>query len=263
MSAPPLDALEIQAAARLLAEGRAPEAVRRLEALTDAAPAYAAALVLLAKAYEADARADVALATWHRAHFLVPTSPLVRRERQRLLDLQARLPAAAAPAPAFAPALPPEAAPAPPDEGPPPTPPEGFYAAPEERPKGPEEVPAVEAPEADDAPPLALTPGGELADAHLALHAEAYEPEPPATPAPGPSGAWLDAPAPGEPAPDDAEPPTGVFAAAPEPPDAGMFLAEEEPRECCGREWLNQRHQTGNRRHCRSHPDGEQHVRQC
>jgi tetratricopeptide (TPR) repeat protein len=92
MSAPE-PGLEIQAAARLLAEGRATEAARGLEPLVEAAPAYAAALVLLARAYESNGREPESLAMWHRAHFLVPTSPLVRRERQRLLDAGVEAPA--------------------------------------------------------------------------------------------------------------------------------------------------------------------------
>jgi tetratricopeptide (TPR) repeat protein len=85
---PPADgpAIVVQVAARLLAEGRSGEAATRLEALAAAAPAYPAAHVLLARALEAEGRTDEALAAWHRAHFLVPNSPLVRRERQRLLE---------------------------------------------------------------------------------------------------------------------------------------------------------------------------------
>ncbi len=78
--------LEIQAAARLLADGNPADAARMLESLVAATPVYAAGLVLLARAYGEEGRLDDALEAWHRAHFLVPTSPLVRRERQRLLD---------------------------------------------------------------------------------------------------------------------------------------------------------------------------------
>lgn len=80
----------MQAAAQCLAAGDVTEAARRLEALVAAVPAYPAAHVLLAKAYEANGQTEAALAMWHRAHVLVPNSPLVRRERQRLLDAQVR-----------------------------------------------------------------------------------------------------------------------------------------------------------------------------
>lgn len=76
----------LQVAAGLIAAGRATEAARELNALVRAAPTYAAAYVLLAKAREATDDRVRALDAWHRAYFLVPSSPLVRRERQRLLD---------------------------------------------------------------------------------------------------------------------------------------------------------------------------------
>lgn len=80
---------EIQVAAQFLAGGDAPEAVRRLQRLTQALPAYATAHVLLAKALEASDNWDAALEAWHQAHFLVPGSALVQRERSRLLDARA------------------------------------------------------------------------------------------------------------------------------------------------------------------------------
>ena len=79
----------LQAAASLIASGRAVEAARELNALVRAAPTYAAAYVLLAKAREASGDRVRALDAWHRAYFLVPSSPLVKRERQRLLDILA------------------------------------------------------------------------------------------------------------------------------------------------------------------------------
>lgn len=77
--------LPIQTAARLLAEGRPSQAVDRLAALVAGAPTYAAAHVLHATALEAAGRIDDALVAWSRAAALVPGSPLVHRERARLL----------------------------------------------------------------------------------------------------------------------------------------------------------------------------------
>ena len=75
----------IQEAARLLAGGRASEAAQRLAALVASAPTYAAAHVLRATALEAAGFADEAIVSWGRAAALVPRSPLVHRERARLL----------------------------------------------------------------------------------------------------------------------------------------------------------------------------------
>ena len=75
----------IQTAARLLAEGRPEEAAARLAALVAEAPTYAAAHVLRATALEAAGHIDDALVSWGRAAALVPRSPLVHRERERLL----------------------------------------------------------------------------------------------------------------------------------------------------------------------------------
>ena len=88
---------EIQRSALLLADGQSAEAVQRLEALSAAVPAYATSQVLLAKAYEAEQRWEDALEAWHRAHFLGPGSPLVQRERRRLLEAKAHAAEAASP----------------------------------------------------------------------------------------------------------------------------------------------------------------------
>ncbi len=77
----------LQTAARLLAEGRPDQAAERLAALLADAPTYAAAHVLHATALEAAGRAADALQAWSHAAFLVPRSPLVQRERQRLATL--------------------------------------------------------------------------------------------------------------------------------------------------------------------------------
>ncbi len=75
----------IQTAARLLAEGEPARAAAQLAALVADAPTYAAAHVLRATALEAAGRIDDALVSWGRAATLVPRSPLVHRERERLL----------------------------------------------------------------------------------------------------------------------------------------------------------------------------------
>lgn len=90
----------IQDAARHLAEGRADEAAALLERLARDFPAYVTAHVLLAKAREAGGRPDRALDAWHTAYFLMPGSPLVIRERARLLRTDAPQPETAHPHPA-------------------------------------------------------------------------------------------------------------------------------------------------------------------
>ena len=90
---PPAPEPALQTAARLLAEGRPDEAAARLATLVAGAPTYAAAHVLYATALEAAGRAAEALDAWGDAAFLVPRSPLVRRERQRLATLFAPAPA--------------------------------------------------------------------------------------------------------------------------------------------------------------------------
>lgn len=82
---PPDSAAGIQDAARHLAEGRAAEAVTLLERLVRDFPTHVTAHVLLAKASEANGHLDTALEAWHAARFLVPGSPLILRERARLL----------------------------------------------------------------------------------------------------------------------------------------------------------------------------------
>ncbi|PAP78528.1 tetratricopeptide repeat protein [Rubrivirga marina] len=111
-SSPPEPA--VQVAARLLAEGRPVEAARRLADLVAEAPTYAAAHVLRATALEAAGRIDDALVSWGRAAALVPGSPLVHRERERLLATR------------VADDLPPDLPPAVPDPAAPPYPPAAF-----------------------------------------------------------------------------------------------------------------------------------------
>lgn len=169
-------ATAIEAAARLLADGEVEAAARGLEAIVTATPAYPAAHVLLAKAYEAAARWEEALSAWHQAYFLVPTSPLVRRERQRLLDAQVR---AALPT-GWAPTVAPEAdSPGAADDPvaeteivePDPTP-EVDAAAPSE-PILEADDPAQVEPSGDEA--IAIAPGGDLPDAHHALAEDTSE----------------------------------------------------------------------------------------
>ena len=82
-STPPEPAL--QTAARLLAEGRPAAAASRLADLVAEAPTYAAAHVLRATALEAAGFVDESIVSWGRAAALVPRSPLVHRERERLM----------------------------------------------------------------------------------------------------------------------------------------------------------------------------------
>ena len=165
----------LQAAAGLIASGRAEEAVRELSALVREAPTYAAAYVLLAKAREASGDRVRALDAWHKAYFLVPSSPLVRRERGRLLDALAPLDADDSEAdvlPPFAEPMAPEAADVDlaedwsviddGDEFPPPAPP-SQPVAPDLVPPGDDRVPAPEAePEPEDA--VEVTPARGLDD---------------------------------------------------------------------------------------------------
>ncbi|MEM8560465.1 MAG: tetratricopeptide repeat protein, partial [Bacteroidota bacterium] len=80
----------LQQSADLLAQQR-PRAARVLLAdLLAEAPLHVTAQMLLAKACEASGDLDAALAAWHQAFFLVPTSPVVQRERQRLAGVLAQ-----------------------------------------------------------------------------------------------------------------------------------------------------------------------------
>lgn len=81
---------DIQRAAEHLAAGRPADAADAFGRLVAAAPTYAAAHVLHAVALDAAGRPADALAAWHRAAFLVPRSPLVVRERTRLLAAAAQ-----------------------------------------------------------------------------------------------------------------------------------------------------------------------------
>jgi tetratricopeptide (TPR) repeat protein len=85
-TAAPPSATEIQYAARQLAEGRPQEAIEVLERLARDFPAYVSAQVLLAKSYQTTGRTEEALAAWHQAYQLMPGSPLIARQRQRLLE---------------------------------------------------------------------------------------------------------------------------------------------------------------------------------
>ncbi len=82
---PPSPEPDLQVAARLLAQGRPAEAAEMLGRIVAEAPIYAAAHVLRATALEGAGLVDAALVSWGRAAALVPRSPLVHRERERLL----------------------------------------------------------------------------------------------------------------------------------------------------------------------------------
>lgn len=75
----------VEAAAALLGAGQPAEAAALLRPYADDMPGYAGALVVYARSLELAGDTDAALRAWHRAHFFAPDSPLVRRERQRLL----------------------------------------------------------------------------------------------------------------------------------------------------------------------------------
>jgi predicted Zn-dependent protease len=75
----------VEAAAVLLGAGEPAEAAALLRPYAEDLPGYAGALVVYARALELSGDAQAALRAWHRAHFFAPDSPLVRRERQRLL----------------------------------------------------------------------------------------------------------------------------------------------------------------------------------
>ena len=68
----------------LLDKGRAGEALPLLEELVASAPAYAAAYVALARAYETERRWDEAFQAWQKARFLVPNSPAVAAGLRRV-----------------------------------------------------------------------------------------------------------------------------------------------------------------------------------
>lgn len=80
----------IQVAAQLLASGDSTAAIEKLQELTRFFPTYPTAHVLFAKALEASGQWEEALEAWHQAYFLSPQSPLVQRERSRLLDARAK-----------------------------------------------------------------------------------------------------------------------------------------------------------------------------
>ena len=140
---PPEPAL--QTAARLLAEGRPAAAAARLADLVAAAPTYAAAHVLRATALEAAGFVDESIVSWGRAAALVPRSPLVHRERERLMALRVTDDASGLP-----PAVPATPAPRPPAPSSPRAayveaePPPALEGAPDEPPR--EEPPREEPP---------------------------------------------------------------------------------------------------------------------
>ena len=112
MPAPPSP---VEAAAALLGDGRPGEAAALLKPYADEMPGYAGALVVFARALERSGDLQGALAAWHRAYFFAPDSPLVRRERARLLRQSDPLAEAA---PSHLPARPPSAPTAPPAAAP-------------------------------------------------------------------------------------------------------------------------------------------------
>lgn len=82
----------IQDALHLLRDGASSTAIERLETAVTETPAYAAAYVLLARAYEGQSQWRLARTAWNQAHVLVPHSATVKEGRRRvwkqLQDLQ-------------------------------------------------------------------------------------------------------------------------------------------------------------------------------
>lgn len=83
----------LQRAARCLAEGHLDDAIDLLSRITAAAPNYAAAHVLHASALNAAGDVAAALLAWNQASVLVPRSPVVLRERSKVMDAIAAAPA--------------------------------------------------------------------------------------------------------------------------------------------------------------------------
>ena len=75
----------VEAAAALLGAGEPAAAAALLRPYAEETPGYAGALVVYARALELSGDPLGALRAWHRAYFFAPDSPLVRRERERLL----------------------------------------------------------------------------------------------------------------------------------------------------------------------------------
>jgi len=97
----------IQDALALLRDQSVPQAIDRLEAAVVETPAYPAAYVLLARAYESRNEWDAARSAWDQAFVLMPHSPTVQQGRHRIrtrIRQQRRAddapPASAAPEPA-------------------------------------------------------------------------------------------------------------------------------------------------------------------
>ena len=78
--------LDIQDAISLLDQSEPRQAARLLERLLDELPAYAAAHVLLARAYEELEEWDRALAAWRRAHHIIPNSPVIQNGLERCTE---------------------------------------------------------------------------------------------------------------------------------------------------------------------------------
>lgn len=73
----------IQDALALLRDQSVPQAIDRLEAAVVETPAYPAAYVLLARAYESRNEWDAARSAWDQAFVLMPHSPTVQQGRRR------------------------------------------------------------------------------------------------------------------------------------------------------------------------------------
>ncbi|MFO8232477.1 MAG: hypothetical protein R6U20_07405 [Longimonas sp.] len=74
----------IQDALALLRDQSAPQAIDRLETAVVETPAYPAAYVLLARAYESQDAWEAARSAWDQAFMLMPHSPTVQEGRHRI-----------------------------------------------------------------------------------------------------------------------------------------------------------------------------------
>lgn len=89
-------AFDIQHMLGLLEDSQSSDVIAALEPMVEDEPAHLAARVLLAQAYEAQARWNDALEAWQQARFFLPNSPVIAAGIQRVLEQQEAQPLAPA-----------------------------------------------------------------------------------------------------------------------------------------------------------------------